>query len=361
MALSERPVPSVILQNISLGRYGEAADALAKQTAKRPSAPLLVALAAVNLELGKLSAAKKTVLKVVEADPQRVEALILLARIRAALDEREAALADFRTALDLSAADDDARAAADVAANRSVSTPVHAALHNLEQIAYLEEAHGLPPGALLPVSATRREDMRREFNQMLDKADIVVPSILLGGEIGSILAKPPRFLHNEAPPVSCLNPRNDWGATADAFANEGGIACLDNLLNPTALAQLQRFCLRSTVWRRSYRHGYVGAFAEFGFFNSLILQIAAELKHAIPDILGNHHLAQWWAFVYQHQRPGTDIHADQSDVSLNLWITPDAANLQPGTGGLDIWGTPAPADWTFDDYNGGRYRIRANL
>jgi hypothetical protein len=59
--------------------------------------------------------------------------------------------------------------------------------------------------------------------------------------------------------------------------------------------------------------------------------------------------------------PGTDIHADQSDVSLNLWITPDAANLQPGSGGLDIWGTPAPADWTFDDYNAGGYRIRAFL
>ena len=65
--------------------------------------------------------------------------------------------------------------------------------------------------------------------------------------------------------------------------------------------------------------------------------------------------------VCQHQRPGTDIHADQSDISLNLWITPDAANLQPGSGGLDVWDVAAPDDWSFDDYNSGRRDIRAFL
>ena len=111
------------------------------------------------------------------------------------------------------------------------------------------------------------------------------------------------------------------------------MACVDDLLTPAALAQLQRFCLRSTVWRRSYRQGYLGAYPEFGFFNPLLLQLAAELKAAVPELLGEHHLTYWWSFVYQHQRPGTDIHADQSDISLNLWITPDSANLGPEGGG----------------------------
>jgi len=124
---------------------------------------------------------------------------------------------------------------------------------------------------------------------------------------------------------------------------------------------LQRFCLRSTVWRRPYPPGYLGANPESGFFGPLLLQIAAELRLALPELLGEHHLSYWWSFVCQHQRPGTDIHADQSDISLNFWITPDSANLQPGGGGLDVWDVAAPADWTFDDYNSGVRDIRAFL
>ena len=79
----------------------------------------------------------------------------------------------------------------------------------------------------------------------------------------------------------------------------------------------------------------------------------------MPELLGEHHLNYWWSFVCQHQRPGIDIHADQSDISLNFWITPDSANLQPGGGGLDVWDVAAPADWTFDDYNSRRARTSA--
>src|SRR4029079_331038 len=87
----------------------------------------------------------------------------------------------------------------------------------------------------------------------------------------------------------------------------------------------------------------------------------AELKAAVPELLGEHHLTYWWSFVCQHQRPGTDIHADQSDISLNFWITPDSANLAPEGGGLEMWNVAAPPDWTFNDYNADRYRIRLHL
>ena len=158
-----------------------------------------------------------------------------------------------------------------------------------------------------------------------------------------------------------LNARNDGAAVAQAFRDGGGVACIDNLLSPAALAQLQRFCLESTVWRRSYRQGYLGAYPESGFVSPLLLQLAAELKAAVPELLGEHHLTYWWSFVCQHQRPGTDIHADQSDISLNFWITPDSANLAPGGGGLEMWNIAAPSDWTFNDYNADGYRIRLHL
>ncbi|HZX88561.1 MAG TPA: hypothetical protein VFF19_33610, partial [Reyranella sp.] len=235
------------------------------------------------------------------------------------------------------------------------------ALHNLEQLIYLEKVDNRAPGSLLPVPAGVREVAQRKLNQMLDGAG-EIPAIPMGGQYGQMLANPPLVIHNEAPPALCLNRRDDWSDVVNAFEDEGkGIAFVDHLLTPDALAQLQRFCLRSTVWRRSYPTGYLGANPESGFFSALLLQIATELRQALPELLGGHHLNYWWSFVCQHQRPGIDIHADQSDISLNFWITPDSANLQPGGGGLDVWDVAAPADWTFDDYNRGEKDIRAYL
>src|SRR5688572_7677722 len=349
--LPETPLPNGVQKSIALGRYEEAAAALVKLAEKQSSLPILLALASMHLQLGDLAAAKEQALKAVEAAPSHLEARALLARIRAALDERDAALDDFRAVLDL----------ASPAPEDPAGTPVHLALHNLEQLSYLEQLHGLPAGNLLPMTAAQREEMRRRFNQILDQAGTVTPSVRLEVAWGRALAEPPRMLRSEPTPIRCLNPRNDGATIAQTFRDGGGVACIDNLLSADALAQLQRFCLESTVWRRSFRQGYLGAYPESGFVSPLLLQLAAELKAELAELLGDHHLTYWWSFVCQHQRPGTDIHADQSDISLNFWITPDRANLQPGGSGLDVWDVAAPADWSFYDYNFGGKDIRAFL
>jgi len=357
MAHSQSPVPEDVKRTIADGRYGEAAGALRDLARRDPSAAILTALADVNLQLGNLTEAKDSAVKAAEADPREHAARLMLARVGTALDEREAALADFRAALEL------ARPRMASTTSGPIDVPAHQALHNLEQLIYLEQIGNLRPGTLLPAAAGLREVAQRKLNQMLDGAGIEIPAIPLGGQYGRILADPPLLMHDESPPVLCLN-RRDWSDVVQAFKGHGkgtGIACVDHLLVPEALAQLQRFCLRSTVWRRPYPPGYIGANPESGFFSPLLLQIGAELRQAMPDVLGEHHLSYWWSFVCQHQRPGTDIHADQSDISLNFWITPDSANLQPGTGGLDVWDVAAPPDWTFYDYNFGGKDIHAFL
>ena len=356
MVRSQAPVPEAIKRSIACGRYSEAAGALRDLVRQEPSVAILVALADMNLQLGHLTEAKENALSAVEADPREHAARVLLARVRTALDEREAALADFRAALEL------ARPRMAPAGGGPIAVPAHQALHNLEQLIYLEQVDGLQPGTLLPVAAGLRDVAQRKLNQVLDDAGSEIPTIPLGGQYGRLLADPPLVLHDESPPALCLNRRDDWRDVVQAFTGEGkGIACVDHLLTAEALAQLQRFCLRSTVWRRSYPPGYIGANPESGFFSPLLLQIAAELREAIPELLGEHHLSYWWSFVCQHQRPGTDIHADQSHISLNFWITPDSANMQPGAGGLDVWDVAAPDDWTFEDYNHGVRDIRAFL
>jgi tetratricopeptide (TPR) repeat protein len=356
MVRSQAPVPEAIKRSIACGRYSEAADALRTLVRREPSVAVLVALADMNFQLGDLTEAKDNALKAVGADPREHAARVLLARVRTALDERDAALADFGAALEL------ARPRMAPTSAGPIAVPAHQALHNLEQLIYLEQVDNLAPGTLLPVAAAVRDAAQRKLNQVLDDAGSEIPTLPLGGQYGRMLADPPLVMHDESPPALCLNRRDDWSDVVQAFKGEGkGIACVDHLLTPEALAQLQRFCLRSTVWRRPYPPGYLGANPESGFFSPLLLQIAAELRQAIPELLGELHLNYWWSFVCQHQRPGIDIHADHSDISLNFWITPDSANLQPGGGGLDVWDVAAPADWTFDDYNSGGRDIRAFL
>src|SRR6516165_6958744 len=98
MALSELPVPDAIQRSIGASRYEEAATALEALAANEPSVPRLLALSTMQLLLGDLLAAKENALHVVQAAPRNAKARALLARIRAARDERPAALADFRAA-----------------------------------------------------------------------------------------------------------------------------------------------------------------------------------------------------------------------------------------------------------------------
>ena len=48
-------------------------------------------------------------------------------------------------------------------------------------------------------------------------------------------------------------------------------------------------------------------------------------------------------------------------VSVNLWLTPDEANLDLQSGGLLIWPEPPPDDWSFGQSNVNTEAIRAHL
>jgi len=126
---------------------------------------------------------------------------------------------------------------------------------------------------------------------------------------------------------------------------------IDHLLTNEALASLRKFCLESTIWKRGYDNGYLGAFLGDGFSCPLLLQVAEELRLRFPRIFGKHLLTQAWAFKYDSERVGLNIHADAAAVNVNFWITPDGANLNPSSGGLIVWDKEAPRDWNFREYN----------
>lgn len=48
---------------------------------------------------------------------------------------------------------------------------------------------------------------------------------------------------------------------------------------------------------------------------------------------------------------GIHVHADDAMVNVNLWITPDDANLNPSSGGLVLYTVKPPRDWDFKRFN----------
>jgi len=158
-------------------------------------------------------------------------------------------------------------------------------------------------------------------------------------------------------PSGAVNERRDRAVLATEFVAHGAVS-VDDLLTPPALDSLRRFLLESTVWHDfSHIDGFVASYLEDGLACPLILQVAAELRSAFPEILGQHRLSQAWAFKGLRTHAAVDVHADDAKVSVNFWVTPTRACLNAERGGLAVCLTPPPADWQIKDYDADQPRI----
>jgi hypothetical protein len=162
-------------------------------------------------------------------------------------------------------------------------------------------------------------------------------------------------------PLSLLNPDLDamdierqWFGR-DEVHKHPGIVIVDDILSPGALARIRQLLLESTVWYQTKMPlkfgGYVGAYIDDGLHDRILLELAMELSQRLPRIFEGHPLRYLWAYKYDSEYTGINTHADEAAVNVNLWITPDAANLDPTSGGLVVFTAKPPADWSFRKYN----------
>lgn len=222
--------------------------------------------------------------------------------------------------------------------------------HDIEQFTHLERAGTLPQAAALRAA---HENVLARLPPTARAPDAIdLPAHLLHDFDGNY-----NRLHHLAPapalPHGALDPALDGAAIErDYFDRAPGITWIDNLLRPESLAALRRYCLESTFWFDFHHaNGYLGAFFEDGFAAPLLLQIADDLRRALPNIFKDYPLTQLWAFKYDSMLDGIELHADIAAVNLNFWITPDDANLDPASGGLVVWDKAAPPEWSFDEFN----------
>jgi tetratricopeptide (TPR) repeat protein len=306
--------------------------------------------------LGKLDAALAGYGQAVALAPDHYEAHLALGFLWNARGRRDRALDHFARTLELRRGADDIGLA-----YKSFQSTTPAKLrHDAEQFRYL--------------AARAKDPMRFETLARLYEG---VEHDLNGGEpvnvvrldddqiarLGETYNAPFHVIDAPEGRGPAVNPELDAAAITGAYrANAPGVAWFDDLLSERALALLQRFLLQSTIWF-DYAHigGFLAAYLEDGLASPLILQIADELRAALPDIFKDHALSQIWAFKAIDAQKGIDLHADDGAVSVNFWVTPDSANLDPDHGGLVVYTKETPAEWRLTSYDDDRDAIRAHL
>ena len=233
--------------------------------------------------------------------------------------------------------------------------------HDIEQFSYIQE-RGLTQRDLTPDI----EAYRRVLDRLPEADGETAIHELTPEERAALAPTYNRAVHwdpEEALEGPAVNPNLDRAAIeADYAANGPGHTYVDDFLTPEALEKLRRFCLTSTIWYEyRYANGYLGAFMDEGFVCPLLLQIARELRQALPGIFKQHRLRKLWSFKCDSTLKALERHADFAAVNVNFWITPDEANLDPKTGGLVFWDKEAPLEWDFATYNSDQAAIEKFL
>jgi tetratricopeptide (TPR) repeat protein len=164
-------------------------------------------------------------------------------------------------------------------------------------------------------------------------------------------------------PGPAVNPGRCTAGLLDTWRqSRPQMVVIDDFLSAVALEKLRAYCAGSTVWRKIYPAGYLGAAPEDGFSCPLLAQIVEETQSEFAAILAGEAFRYLGAFKYDSElSTGTNTHADNSNVNVNLYITADEANLDADSGGLEIWDAAAPDMQTMRKLNGSEDLVRAFL
>ena len=136
----------------------------------------------------------------------------------------------------------------------------------------------VPSNEPIPPHKSRHDQEQRDYLTSIGIRDNGTSDIFHLAE-GGQLAEP------------ALNPGDTNGEVSERWRRSSPkIVVIDDFLTNEALDSLRRFCWGSTVWRRVYKGGYLGASPEFGFACPLLAQIADELRRRYPTVFASHPL-----------------------------------------------------------------------
>ncbi len=351
-ALAMVPADPAVTHNLGVaiaaqGRHREAAGCFEEVLRADPGFVSAHYNRAVALmRLGDMTEAIKAFDRAAKLDPQHYEAHRALGFLWLAQGERGRALDHLARTYELRRGDDRTT----IARKSLTAATRHKLEHDAEQFLHFSQRTR---------DRLRFELLARSYRAIAEQLSHEVTA-LSDAQLEALGDEYNTPIHLRATPEvagSAVSERPDRDVLAAQFGAQGAVF-VDDLLTPQALDSLRRSLLESTIWHDfSHIDGFVASYLEDGLACPLLLQIADDLRRAFPEILGAHPLSQAWAFKGLLPQAAVDVHADDAAVSVNFWVTPTEANLEPEHGGLVVCRAPPPGDWQIKDYDVDQARI----
>lgn len=148
-----------------------------------------------------------------------------------------------------------------------------------------------------------------------------------------------------------LMAHTDYAAAEREYSrHHPGIAIIDGLLSTKTLDTMLNVLQTSSIWF-DVKEGILVAHHSEGLASLLLFQIASEMRERLSGVIGHLHLRRIWACKHLENKrrgqrrplPGRST-TDPEAIHVHVWITPDASNLDPNTGGLTIYLSQGESD-----------------
>ena len=358
------PLPWKILGAVlgQMGRNYEAVQACEDALLLSPCDPEIHSnLGNLRKALGKFDEAETSLRKALELKPDFIGAYSNLGSILLGKGDYEGSLNCFKRSFELKRG---GIKPIGIEQDQPLEISKAKLTHDIEQFEYL---------ASLSIQKKYLSLLADKFRSVRDEIDWPSDAELVTvmPKFKPILSNGSRIIHvKQAGRVKkALNCSLDGDAITKSYcSHDYGLTHVDNFLNTEALNKLREFLLESTIWFEVKKGGYLGAYLNDGLATPLIFQISSELKAKLPLIIGDHTLNQVWAYKYDNgantrgsDLTGIKIHADFAAINVNFWVTQSEANQDPDSGGLVVYDTEAPAEWSFEMYNNNVDRIQEAL
>lgn len=124
-----------------------------------------------------------------------------------------------------------------------------------------------------------------------------------------------------------------------------GTLVIDAFLATESALALRSFLLNHRRWRDADDGGEQLSTVADGLACSVLFNAAEEIRIALESHFPRLAIASIWAYRYRSNGATAKPHADDGDISVNLWITPDRHCRQKAMGGLHIWNSEAPSNY----------------
>ncbi len=223
--------------------------------------------------------------------------------------------------------------------------------HELMQLRHLEQKHPLLRPLLGEAISAKETELRRTDNPSDNASCAIMEPKYIEAIHGLVNAH--WFKHAPAAwKAPALNPTLDFSAIeADYYENAPGFTYFDDFLTQDTATELLNFAMESSMYFDE-KNGYVGAYMTTGFVHPALLRLVQDLRAAMPNLMQDYVVDNIWSYKAMHSVPrAIGIHADAADLNLNFWLTESSANMDADSGGLVLYLTTRPPEWSFLEYN----------